>query len=261
MQTPSRLRPGPATHATTTADTAFCRSPRSQPAPAGAATAPSRRRTGGGASIDRSGDRSSVVLDMAGSRRAVGAGEAAARALAGGRLGDRCELWPRRRAGHFPVDQHWSRPGRSRARRVGRSASRGEMPVAPGEQRQQDRPEVATALGQAIFVARRPRAVAVARQQSALDQRIEAPRQHVGRDFQALLEFRRSASARGRRRAGSGYSTIRRPAPGCGRPDIPCCRSSCAAMAAYGQSLIIMQVTERQIPAGDPRIPRKTARS
>ena len=70
------------------------------------------------------------------------------------------------------------------ARALGR-----EVLVAPGEQRDQHRAEIAAARGQHIFVARRMLAVAPALQQPGLDQRIEPPRQHVGGDAEALLEL------------------------------------------------------------------------
>ena len=57
-----------------------------------------------------------------------------------------------------------------------------EMLVAPGEQRPQHRPKVAAGLGQDVFVARRSFAIAAAFEQAFLDQGIEPPRQHVGRD-------------------------------------------------------------------------------
>ena len=70
------------------------------------------------------------------------------------------------------------------ARALGR-----EVLVAPGEQRDQHRTEIAPARGRHVFVARRPLAVAAALQQPGVDQGIEPPRQHVGGDVEAFLKF------------------------------------------------------------------------
>src|SRR5437773_559823 len=75
------------------------------------------------------------------------------------------------------VEQHDARPLRRK------------MLVAPGHQRQQHRTKIATALRQAVFMARRFFAVELAFQQAFLDQPVEPARQHVGGDAQALLEF------------------------------------------------------------------------
>ncbi len=52
-----------------------------------------------------------------------------------------------------------------------------------------DRPEIPAALRQHILVARRAFAVAASLEKTGLDQSRKAPRQHVGRDAQALLEL------------------------------------------------------------------------
>jgi hypothetical protein len=64
----------------------------------------------------------------------------------------------------------------------------GEMLVAPREQRPEHRPEIAAGLRQHIFVSRRSFAVAAAFEEASLDQRLQAPRQHVRRDAQVFLE-------------------------------------------------------------------------
>src|SRR6266850_877227 len=66
---------------------------------------------------------------------------------------------------------------------------RREVLVPPGDQREEHGPEVAAALGQYEFVARRPLTVELALEQSCLDQALEPARQHVGRDTEALLEL------------------------------------------------------------------------
>src|SRR5882724_1231298 len=61
--------------------------------------------------------------------------------------------------------------------------------VAPRQQRQQHRAEIAAAIGQNVLVAGRLLAVALTLQQTTLHQRIQAASQHVRRNFQAFLEF------------------------------------------------------------------------
>ncbi len=63
------------------------------------------------------------------------------------------------------------------------------MLVAPGLHGDDDRLEIAAALGQYVFIARRAFAVAALLQDARLDQRSKAPRQHIGRDTQAFLEL------------------------------------------------------------------------
>ncbi len=70
------------------------------------------------------------------------------------------------------------------ARTLGR-----EVFVAPGLHGHDDRLEIVATLGQNIFMARRAFAIAAFFQDAGLDQRAEAPRQHVGRDAQAFLEL------------------------------------------------------------------------
>jgi hypothetical protein len=90
----------------------------------------------------------------------------------------------------LPVDQHRLGLGAGLAVDDHDALALGrEMPVAPGEQRQQYRAKVSAALGQPVFPAGRMLAVALALEQPALDQRVEAPGQHVGRDVEALLKL------------------------------------------------------------------------
>src|SRR5262249_50446871 len=51
------------------------------------------------------------------------------------------------------------------------------------------RAKVAAGLRHNVFVARRPLAIAAALEQACLDQGLEPPRENVGRDTEALLEF------------------------------------------------------------------------
>jgi hypothetical protein len=89
-----------------------------------------------------------------------------------------------------PIDQHGiCRPlclfvDEQYARALG-----SEVPVAPDEHRHDDRTKIAALVGQNIFVASRPLAVAAPFQETGIDQCAQAARQHVGRDLQALLEF------------------------------------------------------------------------
>ena len=62
------------------------------------------------------------------------------------------------------------------------------MLVAPGEQRPQHRPKVTAGSRQHVFVARRSFAVAATLEQAGFDQDLQAPRQDIGCDSQALLE-------------------------------------------------------------------------
>src|SRR3984893_17456887 len=63
------------------------------------------------------------------------------------------------------------------------------MLVAPSEQRPQHRPKVTAGLRQQIFVARRSFDVAATLEQAGFDQDLQAPRQDIGCDSQALLEL------------------------------------------------------------------------
>jgi len=63
------------------------------------------------------------------------------------------------------------------------------MFVAPGLHGHDDRLEVAAAFSQDIFVAWRAFAIAAFFQHPGLDQRSQAPRQHVGRDAKAFFEL------------------------------------------------------------------------
>jgi hypothetical protein len=71
-----------------------------------------------------------------------------------------------------------------------------EVPVAERQHGDEDGSEVAAALGQAVFVARRALAVALALEEPRLDERIKAPRQHVGRDAEAFAELLEARHAR-----------------------------------------------------------------
>ena len=70
-----------------------------------------------------------------------------------------------------------------------------EMLVAEGQHRHQHRAEIAAALGQEIFVARRTGVVAPLNHEPRRHQRGEPARQHVGRNAEALLEFVESGEA------------------------------------------------------------------
>ena len=63
------------------------------------------------------------------------------------------------------------------------------MAVAPGEQSPEHRAEVAAALGQQVFVAWRPFAVAASLEQPRLNERVEPPGQRGRGDVQAFLEL------------------------------------------------------------------------
>src|SRR5215813_5897074 len=66
---------------------------------------------------------------------------------------------------------------------------RREVFVAPCHKREKHGPQITPARGQQVFVARRMFAVAVAFEQTRVDQRIQPPRQHVWRDAETLLEL------------------------------------------------------------------------
>src|SRR6516164_5992529 len=68
------------------------------------------------------------------------------------------------------------------ARALGR-----EVPVAPGQQREQHGAEIAPARRQQVLVARRLFAVTAAAEKSGVDQRIEPPREHVRGDAETFL--------------------------------------------------------------------------
>ena len=101
---------------------------------------------------------------------------ASPRAVVGGWPGSGAEAWLGEQPAADPVDHH----------RIGLGARFGidhdhalalgrEVLVAPREEGPEHGQEVAPALGQNIFVARRMRAVAAALEQTCLDQRIEPP--------------------------------------------------------------------------------------
>jgi hypothetical protein len=72
-------------------------------------------------------------------------------------------------------------------------AFRRKMFVAPRQESDQHRPKIAAPRRRHILVARRMLAIAAALQQPRLDQRIEAPRQHIRGDaeaFRKLIETR-----------------------------------------------------------------------
>src|SRR5262249_694377 len=83
-----------------------------------------------------------------------------------------------------PCSRACSRVRKQNSRAFGR-----EMLVPPGEQRKQHGTEVTAALGEDIFIARWLVTVTLALQQTAFDQRVQPPGQHVRRDIQAFLEF------------------------------------------------------------------------
>src|SRR5215831_2341046 len=70
------------------------------------------------------------------------------------------------------------------ARALGR-----EVPVAPGQQREQHRAEIASTRGQQVLVARRLFAVTAAAEEPGVDQRIEPSREHVRGDAETFLEL------------------------------------------------------------------------
>ena len=117
-------------------------------------------------------------------------GVAAACALAGGRTDTKDKVTLVERSSAPPIDEHGI------CRRLGlfvdeqdARALGSEVPVAPGEHRHDDRAKIAAHLGEHIFGARRPFAVAAALQETGINQGAQAAGQHVGRDGQALLEF------------------------------------------------------------------------
>src|SRR6516164_7523224 len=63
------------------------------------------------------------------------------------------------------------------------------VPIAPGQQREQHRAEIAAARGQQVLIARRLFAVTAAGEEAGLDQRVEPSREHVGGDAEAFLEL------------------------------------------------------------------------
>src|SRR5260221_13503608 len=92
------------------------------------------------------------------------------RALVGGRSGGRAEGRLAKHSAARPVDEH--RIGRGTRLAIDDDDARpfgGEVPVAPGEQGPKYRPEIAAALGQHIFVTRRPIAVAAPLEQPGFD--------------------------------------------------------------------------------------------
>ena len=90
-----------------------------------------------------------------------------------------------------------SRIDQLHARALGR-----EVLVAPGEQCDQHRTEIAPARGRHVFVARRPLAVAAALQQPGVDQGIEPPRSACWGRCRGSSEIHRSAAGRAGRPAG-----------------------------------------------------------
>ena len=162
-----------------------------------------------GARVERGGG---VAASASGS---WGGGEARAARLIGRsacgwraalRRGDCRQLGARARAGGRPRRIHIvglleRPPGRTVDQyRVGRHAGLGidqqharalgrEVLVAPGQERDDHRAEIAAACGKHIFVPRRMLAVAPPLHELRLDQRVETARQHGGGDAQALLEL------------------------------------------------------------------------
>src|SRR6202022_1703428 len=88
------------------------------------------------------------------------------------------------------VDQHRLDHGAgTRVDELHRRTLQREMAVAPSEQRQQYRAEIAAALGQYIFVARRVLVVAAALEQAGFDQSIQPTCQDIRGDAEALLKL------------------------------------------------------------------------
>ena len=174
---------------------------------------------------------------------------AAACALAGGRAGGKHKVALVERSSAPPIDQHGiCRPlclfiDEQYARALG-----SKVPVAPGEHRHDDRAKIAAHVGQNIFVARRPFAVAAALQKTGIDQGAQAARQHVGRDVQALLEFVKAREpvqgVANNQNAPPLADSLQAASNGTG----PSCRSFCVAYRNPTLVTIIMQVTCQQNP-------------
>src|SRR2546422_8495862 len=108
---------------------------------------------------------------------------AAACALAGGRAGGKRKVALVERSSAPPIDQHGiCRPLSLFVDEQYAGALGSEVSVAPGEHRDDDRAKIAALLGQNIFVARRPFAVAAALQKTGVDQRAQAAGQNFLRD-------------------------------------------------------------------------------
>ena len=105
------------------------------------------------------------------------------RARTRSRVADAAVRWPDRPA----PDRRPRRSSVSTSWTLAPSGAKCRLPQASSATR--TGAEIASARGQQVFVARRPLAVAAALQQPRLDQGVEAPRQHVGRDAEALLEL------------------------------------------------------------------------
>ena len=66
---------------------------------------------------------------------------------------------------------------------------RSEVAIAEGKKGDENRAEIASALGENVFVPGRVLAIAPPAQKSRIDERVQPPGQHVGRDRQAPLKF------------------------------------------------------------------------
>ena len=76
-----------------------------------------------------------------------------------------------------------------------RDAVSGEMAIAKGRERNEDRPEVTAFFGENVFVTGWMLGVLAPLQQACLDQGIQAPRQHIGCDLEARLELVKARQA------------------------------------------------------------------
>ncbi len=100
-----------------------------------------------------------------------------------------------RQAGHFIHQQRLCLPAGLRVDELHGLAFRGEVAIAPVEQREQHGTEAAPAFGKQVFEAAAVRAVLAELQQAALHQLGQATREHVGCDGQALLELLEAAQS------------------------------------------------------------------
>jgi len=119
-----------------------------------------------------------------------GAGEALSCPLTGGWPGNEGKAGARYgSSGHAIDDDRFSDSACFCVLEQDAGAFGGEVLVPPREQREQHRTEIAAPLRQNVFVPRRLLTVTLPLQKAGFNQRIEAARQHVRRNFQALLEF------------------------------------------------------------------------
>src|ERR1700728_239366 len=108
----------------------------------------------------------------------------------GGRSGRYSESRLTQRQTALPIHQHWVCVGARLAiedhhtQPLWRKVS-----IAPCEQGQHHRPEVAPAVGEYVFVTRWPFVVETPLKKSGAHELVESPRQHVGRNPQTFLEL------------------------------------------------------------------------